>query len=91
MGWVGFGISDNGGMKGADIAILQKDSNGAFFVEDHFATGYFQPNLDKIQNVALLNASQGNGITTFTFKRFLNSCDKDEVPFRILSPITSGL
>jgi len=76
-GWVGFGLSANGGMKGADIAVLRKSQNGAFFIEDRFAHDYVEPTIDTVQSWKLntLKTEQKNGFTAFAFSRAIQSCD----------------
>ncbi|CAF0926013.1 unnamed protein product, partial [Brachionus calyciflorus] len=37
-GWIGFGLSPNGGMAGSDIAIGWVDSNGQSYLKDTYAT-----------------------------------------------------
>ena len=51
-GWLGFGISANGGMMGADIIVLRKDSGGSnFILEDRFAEDWATPLLDDHQTL----------------------------------------
>ncbi|KAL6066741.1 deleted 1 base in 1 codon [Balamuthia mandrillaris] len=81
-GWVGFGISVNGGMKGADIVTLTEPEEGEFKLIDRFSTDFERPKEDDRQDVELLSASRENGVLTFVFERPILSCDEEdfEVP-----------
>ncbi|KAJ3175795.1 hypothetical protein HDU87_005789 [Geranomyces variabilis] len=75
--WVGFGVSDNGGMRGADITLLTADAGGKVVAQDYWAEM-----LDTHQDVTL-DASQSThtaGQTTAVFTRPLNSCDPQDQP-----------
>ncbi|XP_070705986.1 DBH-like monooxygenase protein 2 homolog [Pempheris klunzingeri] len=73
-GWVGFGFSPNGGMKGSDIVIGGLGSNGSYFTDLH-ATGNSMPLVDEQQSYSLLSLSESEGQTTMTFQRSIQSCD----------------
>lgn len=73
-GWIGLGISENGGMKGADIMVAQK-VKGAYVMEDRFAQEYSLPQLDKHSDVTLISAEEDSDTTTIVFKRALVTCD----------------
>ncbi|KAJ3156054.1 hypothetical protein HDU89_005618 [Geranomyces variabilis] len=80
--WVGFGVSDNGGMRGADITVLTADATGKVVAQDYWAENYGAPTLDTHQDVTL-DASQSTHTasqTTAVFTRPLNSCDAQDQP-----------
>eukprot|EP00004_Rigifila_ramosa_P007337 TRINITY_DN182_c0_g2_i1.p1 TRINITY_DN182_c0_g2~~TRINITY_DN182_c0_g2_i1.p1 ORF type:complete len:566 (-),score=123.84 TRINITY_DN182_c0_g2_i1:40-1737(-) len=67
-GWVGFGISANGGMKGADIVIVTKHGD-KWKAGDYFSATYDTPVADKHSDVDLLSVVQSNGHTYAAFQR----------------------
>jgi hypothetical protein len=77
-GYVGIGLSTNGGMTGADIAISWVNRNGAAFTKDTYASDFKTPMTDKHQDWFLIEASELNGYTIVKLKRKLNTCDKEE-------------
>ena len=75
-GWLGFGISANGGMMGADIIVLRKDSGGSnFILEDRFAEDWATPLLDDHQDVVLLSAvrDEDKARTSFSLTRYAHA------------------
>ncbi|XP_055764097.1 DBH-like monooxygenase protein 2 homolog [Salvelinus fontinalis] len=76
-GWVGFGLSPNGGMAGADIVIggVGRDSN---YFKDYHATGNGFPLVDEKQTYTLLSLIEADGQTTMTFWRAIQSCDQED-------------
>ncbi len=56
-GWIGLGVSANGGMYGADLAVLRAPEASAartrWLLEDRFAAGFVMPTLDRQQDVLL--------------------------------------
>ncbi|XP_060907402.1 DBH-like monooxygenase protein 2 homolog [Labrus mixtus] len=79
-GWVGFGLSPNGGMQGADIVMGGLGPSGSYF-QDYHATGNSMPLVDKQQSYTLLSVIESEGQTIMTFKRAIQSCDEQD--FRI--------
>ena len=75
-GWFGFGLSANGGMMGADIAVLRKVDN-AFVLEDTFTDDWATPWVDEHQDLELLSAVRdtSGGRTSFCFRRKYAPCD----------------
>lgn len=68
-------------MKGADIALLRKDSSsGKLVVEDRWATATATPAIDSVQNLRMseTETKQADGVTHFVFTRKLISCDSDQ-------------
>ncbi|KAM9397619.1 LOW QUALITY PROTEIN: DBH-like monooxygenase protein 2 homolog [Salvelinus alpinus] len=79
-GWVGFGLSPNGGA-GADIVIggVGRDSNYfKLFKSDYHATGNGFPLVDEKQSYTLLSLIEADGQTTMTFWRSIQSCDQED-------------
>ncbi|GFU45377.1 DBH-like monooxygenase protein 1 [Nephila pilipes] len=76
-GYVGFGLSPNGGMAGSDI-VTGWINDGQVFFQDRHATGNIMPVIDKIQNWNLLSGSENNTHTVLVFRRKLDTCDKDD-------------
>ncbi|XP_074541558.1 DBH-like monooxygenase protein 2 homolog [Halichoeres trimaculatus] len=76
-GWVGFGLSPNGGMAGADIVMGGLGPSGSYF-KDYHATGLSMPLVDEQQSYTLLSASESDGQTILTFKRTIQSCDDQD-------------
>lgn len=77
-GWVGIGLSPNGGMPGADIAIGWVDRNGVKQLKDTHATRFATPVIDLKQDWFLIDAAEINGYTMLKMKRKFNTCDRDE-------------
>ncbi|XP_035694936.1 DBH-like monooxygenase protein 1 homolog [Branchiostoma floridae] len=78
-GWVGLGLSPNGGMPGSDIAIgWVKD--GTAHLTDRFAEAKAQPPVDESQDWELVSGSENGTHTVLRFSRKLTTCDdKDRV------------
>jgi hypothetical protein len=74
MGWLAIGMSETGGMRGANIW-LTREMNNELIVEDRFATDYAYPEKTTVQKLTTLHTSQRDGITAFVFKRSLDGCD----------------
>ena len=82
--WVGFGISENGGMVGADVVTVEQNAAGDGFVaRDRFSTRYALPAEDVLQNVELLSAelvgTVGAQVLRAVVRRKLDTCDYDDV------------
>uniref|UniRef100_A0A672I0U6 Monooxygenase, DBH-like 1, like n=1 Tax=Salarias fasciatus TaxID=181472 RepID=A0A672I0U6_SALFA len=76
-GWVGFGLSPNGGMQGSDIVIGGLGSDGSYFTDRH-ATGNSMPLVDEHQDYTLLYMTEDEGQTSMTFQRSIQACDEDD-------------
>src|SRR5258708_6486469 len=69
-GWIGFGISPNGGMTGSDIVIgWVSDSDSKAYFHDRYAEGETMPQIDDSQDWKLLEARQNVSHTVLTFTR----------------------
>ncbi|XP_039980893.1 DBH-like monooxygenase protein 2 homolog isoform X2 [Xiphias gladius] len=76
-GWVGFGLSPNGGMKGSDIVIGGLGPSGSYFT-DRYATGNSVPLVDTQQSYTLLSLNETQGQTIMTFQRSIQACDDQD-------------
>lgn len=76
-GWLGFGISINGGMKGADIVVAQL-VDGRYTLQDRYATQYAQPAIDDEQNLEFLDQVIGANETTIVYSRRIKPCDIEQ-------------
>lgn len=74
-GFVGFGINYSPTMSGADIVLAQADGNGQIVLRDMHATGYIAPIDDLTTDIIVESAQRANGITWFTYRRNLTTCD----------------
>ncbi|RKO83244.1 PHM/PNGase F domain-containing protein [Blyttiomyces helicus] len=80
-----------GGMKGADILVVS-NSSGTWTASDYYATAYIVPALDAQQDWSLTSTPiVGNGSTTFTAKRLLNTCDTFDRVFSAATFSTSTI
>jgi hypothetical protein len=76
-GWLGFGLSPNGGMDGSDVFVFYAQNNGvANFTDRHIVKRAVL--IDKKQDWTLLAHSISNGYTIVKFKRDLDTCDDKE-------------
>lgn len=77
--WMAFGISDTGGMKGADIGLVSVYHHRIY---DLHAVDFELPTMDKVQNYELLyleTMQETNGkYTVAQFKRRLITCDVED-------------
>jgi hypothetical protein len=76
-GWVGFGLSPNGGMRNSDL-ILSWTANGVNQFRDAHTENENSVLYDTVQNWHLLFYSQGNGVTTVIFKRSIKVCNPNQ-------------
>ncbi|XP_064598301.1 DBH-like monooxygenase protein 1 homolog [Liolophura sinensis] len=81
LGYVGLGLSPNGGMTGADVIMGGvSDVDGKVFFEDRHATGKWEPISDTSQDWKLITGSQNDTHTVLRFWRKLQTCDKQDRP-----------
>ncbi|KAM4521948.1 DBH-like monooxygenase protein 2 homolog isoform 1-T1 [Odontesthes bonariensis] len=73
-GWVSFGLSPNGGMKGSDIVMGGLGPSGSYFTDRH-AKGNFMPLVDEEQSYTLLSMTENDGETVMRFQRSIQACD----------------
>ncbi|XP_054153127.1 DBH-like monooxygenase protein 1 [Oppia nitens] len=75
-GWIGLGLSPNGGMKSSDIIIAWIDDNtGITHFHDRFASGESVPQIDESQDWYLISSKQNSTHTVIHFQRPLITCD----------------
>mmetsp|Transcript_14093 Transcript_14093/g.25125 ORF Transcript_14093/g.25125 Transcript_14093/m.25125 type:complete len:415 (+) Transcript_14093:159-1403(+) len=74
LGWVGFGISEAGGMLGADMA-LYKTSNPSNLVDAYVIEGRSMPLTDDCQDWTLEGATSENGWLIVEMSRLLDTND----------------
>jgi hypothetical protein len=80
-GWVGAGLSPNGGMKGSDIVVAGvRDSDGEPYLYDMHADCNCFPREDSQNNYNLIDGTQNATHTIVTFSRKINTCDKQDFP-----------
>ncbi|KAJ3025112.1 UNVERIFIED_CONTAM: hypothetical protein HDU68_007452 [Siphonaria sp. JEL0065] len=78
--WIGLGLSPFGGMHGADIWVLLKNSTGGYYIQDSFATTTTIPVADASQDVILLTAPPLSSTNTvFSFMRAIKTCDSNDL------------
>lgn len=82
-GWVGFGLSPNGGMAGSDVVIAWHLSGiGQTVFSDRFAQGRYTPKRDKSQDWHLISGREESGWSIFTFSRKSDTCDTEDLVIR---------
>lgn len=73
-GWIGFGFSETGGMRGADIAYFIHENEEV--VDSYVRDGYVKPSVDNEQDWELLNHELlDDGHLLFEVERLLDSKD----------------
>lgn len=78
-GWVGLGVSEAGGMYGADITTIIKSNDGSWIVTDRFARMPGVPAADAKQDVVLLSIEQDLSSTAAQLTRSLKACGDDDM------------
>ncbi|KAJ3186143.1 hypothetical protein HK101_009709 [Irineochytrium annulatum] len=76
--WIGVGLSDAGGMRGADMWILLKyPGNNSYYIQDSFSKDFITPVADVSQDIKLLQPPNPSSTTNtvYTFARALDTCD----------------
>ncbi|KAI8852729.1 PHM/PNGase F domain-containing protein [Chytridium lagenaria] len=78
--WIAFGLSEMGGMTGADIYILRQYENSSYYMQDSFSASFSTPTVDASQDVTLiLPPEPSDTFTVFTFRRPVVSCDSNDL------------
>lgn len=78
LGWLSVALSANGGMRGADIWLLTKNTAGNWILEDRFSSDMVTPTLDAQQDLNLINAQQTDAETCMIFQRRVSTCDVNQ-------------
>ncbi|XP_078689271.1 DBH-like monooxygenase protein 1 homolog [Branchiostoma floridae x Branchiostoma belcheri] len=73
-GWVGLGLSPNGGMAGSDI-VIGWVADGTAHLTDRYADGNAQPIVDESQDWELVSGYENGTHTVLRFNRKLTTCD----------------
>lgn len=81
LGWIGFGVSTNGAMRGADMVAAWVDDAGMPFVQDHYGEGNFRPPIDSQNDWRILQASENSSHTMMVLARAFDTCDPHDLPF----------
>ena len=78
-GWVGFGLSESGGMIGGDqLVVIVDDVTGDVTWDDHNSIIEAQPIVDDCNDWTVLNACQGSSETIFRARRKLDTGDTQD-------------
>ncbi|ROT85645.1 dopamine beta hydroxylase [Penaeus vannamei] len=77
LGWLGFGFSSSGGMRGSDILIAWV-KDGEAFAQDRYGVGNRVPVLDDHPDWELLGGRENGTHTTIVVKRAINTCDEQD-------------
>lgn len=80
-GWVGFGLAEAGGMRGADIFMASVSSTGVATSGDYYSIGEEAPKKDVVEDWTLLSANEANGLTSVKFSRAFDTGDAQDRPF----------
>ncbi|XP_036003327.1 DBH-like monooxygenase protein 2 homolog [Fundulus heteroclitus] len=76
-GWVGFGLSPQGGMDDADIVMGGLGPTGSYF-SDYHSPEEGRPLMDEDQSYTLLSMIENDGQTIMTFQRSIKNCDEKD-------------
>ncbi|KAJ3383830.1 hypothetical protein HDU92_003922, partial [Lobulomyces angularis] len=80
-GWIAFGPSLIGEMKGSDIIWGYTDPlDKKFKVQDRFMKLDAIISIDKVQNLEVISGEQNENGTAFTFKRKYMLCNEEDLP-----------
>lgn len=80
IGWVGFGLSNNGKMSGADVVIGGMYPNGLPYFSDRHAVGNQVPLEDPSQDWILVDCIESGTHTFLSVRRKLDTCDEQDYP-----------
>ncbi|XP_064597489.1 DBH-like monooxygenase protein 1 homolog [Liolophura sinensis] len=79
LGYIGLGISPNGGMPGSDIVLVWvDDATGIANISDRHAVAEAEPRVDSIQNYQVISGFQNDTHTVVKFQRDLEICDEED-------------
>ncbi|KAJ3186145.1 hypothetical protein HK101_009711 [Irineochytrium annulatum] len=78
--WIGVGLSDAGGMRGADLwLLLQHPENNTWYIQDSYSADFATPVADAQQDVVLLTPpAPSTSNIVYTFARAIDSCDPQD-------------
>ena len=83
-GWVGFGLSPNGGMAGSNVVIGFLASDGSVNFTDRFITADNKILIAANQSVRLLASGRINNYVYFKFTRLINVCDSQHLSISVI-------
>jgi hypothetical protein len=83
-GWVGFGLSPNGGMDGSDVIVGWITADGKVDFSDRHIVGKSVIR-DVKQDWKLLNYGESNGYTIFKFTRPIVLCDPNDRTIEVIN------
>jgi hypothetical protein len=88
--YLGIGLSQLGGMKGADIWLFNNSVDGSgWFLTDAYAAGFVAPVADFHDDITVLGIeSSSNGSLTAAWSRFLEPCDLQDLPITTDVPLS---
>ncbi|XP_078508635.1 putative DBH-like monooxygenase protein 2 [Lissotriton helveticus] len=78
-GWLGFGLSPNGGMDGADIVIGGVFPNKTVYFSDYHSIGKALPAIDEKQDYKLVSLMENGTSTCMRFSRHFRTCDPNDM------------
>ncbi|CAD5112436.1 DgyrCDS1658 [Dimorphilus gyrociliatus] len=81
-GWIGFGVSPNGGMPGSDIVMFWKGTDNKITFEDRHAVDKIEPIKDEKQDWHLDSLKEEGEFTIAKFNRKLNTCDDKDLEIK---------
>ncbi|XP_035207206.1 DBH-like monooxygenase protein 1 homolog, partial [Stegodyphus dumicola] len=77
-GYVGLGLSPNGGMNGSDI-VTGWIKDGKIYFQDRHGTGNRLPPVDRTQDWHVLSGNENDTHTSLVFRRKLITCDQEDM------------
>jgi len=90
-GWSALSIAGNGGMKGARMIVVRKDTGGAWIAEDRYSQNYVTPTPFETQDVHLMFAKETNGGTSWGVLLPIDSCKPKANGFETNYPLTDDI
>ncbi|CAG7819392.1 unnamed protein product [Allacma fusca] len=82
LGYVGFGLSPQGGVEYADI-VIGGVRHGKPYISDYHGEGNWKQVVDKSQDWQLRSATENGTHTTLEVSRVFNTCDNDDLPINL--------
>lgn len=78
--YLGVGLSEQGSMKGSDIAMFNQSASGSWTLSDTHAEGFVRPVVDGSQDLKLLGLQYADGALSASWQRHVTPCDKQDLP-----------
>lgn len=89
--WSALATAGNGGMKGARMIVVRKDTSSAWIAEDRYSQDYVTPSLYSKQDVHLMFAKEANGGTSWAVLLPINACKSMENGFETNYPLSDDV